>query len=168
MRVVVQDASVLIDLGAAELLDAWFDLGIETLTTSFAWREVNRRSQKNKLRQFARDQRIQVVAISSDVLSELLRKKMDLPRQLSLNDVSVLHLAVTRKAVLLTGDQCLRTCAETSSVEVHGLLWLLDYMVDEHALSPSSAARKLELICRLNPRLPKTEIEMLLDKWRRG
>jgi hypothetical protein len=73
MRVVVQDASVLIDLGAAELLDAWFDLGIETLTTSFAWREVNRRSRKNRLRQFARGRRILVVASSSGGVSVLLR-----------------------------------------------------------------------------------------------
>ena len=32
MKVVVQDASVLIDLAAADLLAAWFSLGIETLT----------------------------------------------------------------------------------------------------------------------------------------
>jgi len=52
---------VLIDLGAAELLDAWFSLEIETLTTSLVWREVTRRTQKAKLRQFARADKIQVV-----------------------------------------------------------------------------------------------------------
>jgi putative PIN family toxin of toxin-antitoxin system len=166
MRVVVQDASVLIDLGAAELLDAWFSLEIETLTTSLVWREVNRRTPKAKLRQFARDDRIHVVAVGAEALSEVVRLKMDLPRQLTLNDASVLHLAVARKAVLLTGDQTLRKCAESRAVPVHGLLWLLDHMVAEEALSPGTAARKLELLCRLNPRLPKGECEALLAAWR--
>ena len=90
MKLVVQDASVLIDLAAADLLEAWFSLGIETLTSSFVWREVNRRSQKAKLRAFARDERIQVVPMGAEVLSEIVRLKMDLPPKLSLNDASVL------------------------------------------------------------------------------
>ena len=68
MKRVVQDASVLIDLAAADLLEAWFGLAIETLTSSFVWREVNRRSQKAKLRAFARDDRIQVVDMGAEVL----------------------------------------------------------------------------------------------------
>ena len=166
MRVVVQDASVLIDLGAAELLDAWFSLEIETLTTSLVWREVNRRSHKAKMRQFARDERMQIVAVGTEALSEVVRLKMDLPRQVTLNDASVLHLAMKREAVLLTGDQTLRMCAEARAVQVHGLLWLLDYMVGEQALSAHAAAKKLELLCRLNPRLPKGDCETLLAKWR--
>lgn len=98
MKVVVQDASVLIDLAAADLLEAWFSLDIDTLTSSFVWREVNRRSQKAKLRLFARDKRILVVDMSSEVLSQIVRLKMDLPPKLSLNDASVLHLAIQRKA----------------------------------------------------------------------
>lgn len=166
MKVVVQDASVLIDLAAADLLEAWFSLGIETLTSSFVWREVNRRSQKAKLRAFARDQRIQVVNMGTEVLSEIVRLKMDLPAKLSLNDASVLHLAVERTAVLLTGDRNLRTAAESRAVTVYGLPALMDYMVQEEALSASNATTKLELLCRLNPRLSKKECEVLITKWR--
>jgi predicted nucleic acid-binding protein len=166
MKVVVQDASVLIDLAAADLLEAWFSLDIETLTSSFVWREVNRRSQKAKLRAFARDQRIQVVNMGTEVLSEIVRLKMDLPAKLSLNDASVLHLAVERTAVLLTGDRNLRTAAESRAVTVYGLPALMDYMVQEEALSASNAITKLELLCRLNPRLQKRECEPLLAKWR--
>lgn len=166
MKLVVQDASMLIDLAAADLLEAWFSLGIETLTSSFVWREVNRRSQKVKLRAFARDQRIQVVDMGTEVLSEIVRLKMDLPAKLSLNDASVLHLAVERTAVLLTGDRNLRTAAESRAVTVYGLPALMDYMVQEEALSTATAITKLELLCRLNPRLQKRECEPLLAKWR--
>jgi predicted nucleic acid-binding protein len=166
MKVVVQDASVLIDLAAADLLEAWFSLSIETLTSSFVWREVNRRSQKAKLRAFARDKRIQVVDMGTEVLSEIVRLKMDLPPKLSLNDASVLHLAVERTAVLLTGDRNLRTSAEAREVIVYSLPALMDYMVQEKALSAATAITKLELLCRLNPRLHKKECEPLLAKWR--
>jgi predicted nucleic acid-binding protein len=166
MKVVVQDASVLIDLAAADLLEAWFSLGIETLTSSFVWREVNRRSQKAKLRAFARDKRIEVVDMGTEVLSEIVRLKMDLPAKLSLNDASVLHLAVARTAILLTGDRYLRTAAESRSVTVCNLPALLDYLVQEKALPASTAITKLELLCRINPRLQKKECEPLLAKWR--
>jgi hypothetical protein len=48
----VLDASVLIDMTSFDLLEAWFALGYETITTSFVWREVNRRSQKVELQSF--------------------------------------------------------------------------------------------------------------------
>jgi predicted nucleic acid-binding protein len=166
MKVVVQDASVLIDLGTAELLDAWFSLGIETLTTSLVWREVNRRSQKARMRQFARDERLQIVPVGAEAMSEVLRLKMDLPRQVTINDASTLHLALARKAILLTGDQNLRSAAAARAVPVHGVLWLLDHLVREQALSARAAAKKLELLRRLNPRLPKGDCAALLAKWR--
>ncbi len=166
MNVVVQDASVLIDLGAAELFDAWFSLEVETLTTSLVWREVTRRTHKAKLRQFARADQIEVVGIGSEAMSEVVRLKLDLPGSVSLKDASVLHLAMQRKAVLLTGDRNLRACAEARDVRVHGLLWLLDYIVERKALSAHAAARKLQLLTRLNPRLPKPDCEALLAKWR--
>jgi predicted nucleic acid-binding protein len=165
MKLVVQDASVLIDLAATDLLEAWFSLGIVTLTSSFVWREVNRRSQKAKLRPFARNDRIQVVDMSAEVLSEIVRLKLDLPAKLSLNDASVLHLAMKRAAILLTGDRNLRTAAESRAVKVCGLPALLDFMVQEDALPPATAIRKLELICRLNPRLPLQECSTLITKW---
>lgn len=166
MKLVVQDASVLIDLAAADLLEAWFSLGIATLTSSFVWREVNRRSQKARLRAFVRDDRIQVVAMSAEVLSEIVRLKMDLPPKLSLHDASVLHLAVERTAILLTGDRILRTAAESRAVTVYGLPALMDFMVQEEALPAATAITKLEWLCRLNPRLPKPECDTLMTKWR--
>ncbi len=166
MRLVVQDASVLIDLGTAEMLDAWFDLEIETLTTSLVWREVNRRSQKARLKHYAKDERIKIVPVGTEALSEVVKLKLDLPPSLTLNDASVLHLAMTNNATLLTGDQNLRKCAESRNIPVHGLLWLLDYLVTQRAITAPVAVRKLEMLCRLNPRLPKVDCEEMLKKWR--
>ncbi len=104
--------------------------------------------------------------MGAEVLSEIVRLKMDLPPKLSLNDASVLHLAVERTAILLTGDRNLRTAAESRAVTVYGLPALMDFMVREEALPAATAVTKLELLCRLNPRLPKPECGTLITKWR--
>jgi hypothetical protein len=44
VKIVIQDASVLIDMADGDLLDAWFGLGFDLRTTSLVWREVNRKN----------------------------------------------------------------------------------------------------------------------------
>ncbi len=52
MKVVVQDASVLIDLTLCDLLEPYFRLKLETLTTSLVWYEVSRKHQKLRLKKW--------------------------------------------------------------------------------------------------------------------
>lgn len=49
MKVVIQDASVLIDMADCGLLDPWFGLGFDLRTTSLIMREVSRNNQKIQL-----------------------------------------------------------------------------------------------------------------------
>jgi len=165
MKVVVQDASILIDLAEGELLEAWFSLGIETLTTSLVWREVNRRSHKSRLKRFTRLDKLEVVSMSSEVMTEVVVLKQSLPPALTLQDASVLHLAVKREAVLLAGDDLLRKCAEERGVVVRGLLWVLDELVERHTITPAKAAATLERLLKGKARLPKAECELRLKKW---
>ena len=50
----VLDASVLIDMVSFELLEGWFSLGHEDVTTTLVWHEVNRKTQKSKLQQYVK------------------------------------------------------------------------------------------------------------------
>ena len=104
MRVVIQDASILIDLAEGELLTAWFSLGIETLTTSLVWREVTRRSHKSQLKKFTKIDKLDIISINAEVMTEIVVLKHSLPAALTLQDASVLHLADKRQGVLLAGD----------------------------------------------------------------
>lgn len=40
VKVIVHDASVLIDLVTADLLELWFTVGFETVVPSLVWREI--------------------------------------------------------------------------------------------------------------------------------
>lgn len=166
MKVVVQDASVLIDLADAGILDAWFSVGIETLTTGLAWREVNRRSQKSRIRKIREVNGLEVVKTSAETMTEIVALKQALPSAISLQDVSVLQLAEARGAILLAGDELLRKCAKARSIEVRGMLWVLDELIVRETLSPSGAADALERLLRGNARLPREECDQRLRRWR--
>ena len=72
------------------------------------------------------------------------------------------------KAILLTGDNKLRLHAEKAKVEAHGILWLLDLMVEDTILDLSMASSCLERLLRTNPRLPIDECQRRLKVWRSG
>ena len=56
MKIAVQDANVLIDLELAGLFDAWFQMGIETHTTSFIRAELEKGRHQVALSYFASGQ----------------------------------------------------------------------------------------------------------------
>jgi hypothetical protein len=67
--------------------------------------------------------------------------------------------------VLLTGDKNLRRAAEKENVDVHGLLWLMDRMVEYHILPPSKAVKSLRLIIDKGSRLPCNEVNRRTKRW---
>ena len=68
--------------------------------------------------------------------------------------------------VLLTGDGELRKVALTEGVEVHGTIYIIAEMVEHHILTELQGAMKLECLLNSNPRLPKSIINRLIEKWR--
>ena len=169
MRVVVHDATVLIDLIEIDLLGPWFRLGFKAVTTTLVWREVNRKGQKGKLRRFADTGYLRVESVNADTLTEVVGLHMELSCSISLEDASVLHLAAASEGVLLTSDSVLRRCASEKGVEVHGILWVFDTLVSRGKLNPLVAAERLEaLTARGISWLPKVECTQRIKKWRRA
>lgn len=167
MKVVVHDASVLIDLVAADLLEHWLRLGHETIVTSLVWREVNRKSEKEKLQPFVERGLLKIAHLPSEDFSAMVALRSDLSLDLSIEDVSALYVALSRKGILLTGEKTLRQNAEKRGVEVHGILWVFDILIDRGKMLASIAADRLEhLTARRTSRLPKDECSHRIKKWR--
>ena len=53
----------------------------------------------------------------------------------STNDLFALYLAKRNSCPLITADNALRNAAEQEGVTTHGLLWLMDAMVDAKILT---------------------------------
>lgn len=168
MRIVIQDASVLIDMADSALLDVWFGLGFDLRTTSLVLREISRKNQKIKLQPYVQNGQLQIESSSGEVLAEMAKLHAALSSRLSIEDVSAIHFAGLLNGVLLTGDKLLRQHAEERGIETHGLLWVFDILVARGALLPGVAADRLEkLLERGTTRQPLHECEQRIKKWRR-
>ena len=168
MRIIIQDASILIDLVDCGLLDAWFGLGFDLRTTSLILREVLRKNQKLQLQPFLDNGQLRVEASSGEILAEIAIFKTTLSSRLTIEDTSAIFFADRLRGVLLTGDRKLREHAETRGIETHGLLWVFDTLIASGALSPSAAADSLEqLLERGTSRQPHHECELRIRRWRR-
>jgi len=93
----------------------------------------------------------------------LLRERYRKP---STNDLFALVLAKLKSYPLVTGDDSLRRAAKEEGLQVHGLLWVLDRLVDFHILSFVDAAASLEIILEEGSWLPRKECEARLKRWR--
>ena len=173
MRLAVKDANVFIDLESMGLLDLWFQLGIETITSSFVVMELEDGDHQNALACIRAGQAIEAVISQHEMEKafEELRSEC-VSSGLSITDISVMYLAIREDAILLSGDKQLRTFAKVRSVEIHGTLWIMDRLVEAGLLAKRVAAQRLEnLLLRTggNQRyLPKGECHTRITRWLKG
>lgn len=166
-KIAVKDANVFIDLESMGILDLWFQLGYKTITSSFIVDELREGSHHQSLAYIE----------SGHILSEKLElidffqlyEELE-ESGLSAADVSVLHLAQEREALLLTGDGRLRIESSIRRIEYHGSLWILEQLVSGGILEPIIAAQKLEHLQNLTGKerryLPKDICTKLIRQWR--
>ncbi|RYZ64431.1 MAG: hypothetical protein EOP09_15970, partial [Proteobacteria bacterium] len=126
MKIAVKDANVFIDLESMGILDLWFQLGYQTITSTFVIVELEEGGHTNALASIQAGLVIEAVISAEEMEKfEMLQKDCD-STGLSLADVSVLYLAMREDAMLLSGDRPLRTQAQLRWVEIHGTLWIMD------------------------------------------
>lgn len=92
-----------------------------------------------------------------------LRERYSKP---STNDLFAFLLAKLNSCELITGDDALRKIAKDEGVAVHGILWILDRLIDHTIVSPREAADALEKILAGGSWLPRKECEIRLKWWR--
>ncbi len=162
MRLIVQDANVIFDLIDCNIFELFFRLELEVITTSLVLNEIDRPSQLKACQAVIDKQLLHIVDINT--MDYLRLQALNLPG-LSVPDRSVLDLAEHRGASLLTGDGKLRRTAKSLDVDVRGILWVFDQLVETELLSYSEAHTKLVELQQRNPRLPQLEINQRLADW---
>ncbi len=168
MKVVVNDANVLIDLVELGLLPHFFALEMEFHTTTIILNELFE-AQIEALTPFIENGSLLVHELGEEELEEIVAIRIQKPN-LSEQDCSALFKARSLAATLLTSDNSLRKFAKSQAVDVHGHFWILDRMVEAQTISPLSASEKLTLLCEtVNPKLglPKSEREKRHKTWKK-
>lgn len=100
-------------------------------------------------------------------MSDIVIEHSKISGNLSIPDVAVCYYAREKSLKLITGDRQLRNYAVLNRMEVHGILFLFDQMVQNRILTPKIGAEKLQKLQEINVRLPKSEIESRIEKWRK-
>lgn len=161
MRLVVTDANIFIDMSAGELLETMFDLPIEFVVPDILYVEELADSFP-RLPGYG----LHVHGLTEEAIAdaEALRTRHPKPGQ---NDLFALALARFIESPLLTGDADLRRAAESEAVEVHGTLWLMDQLFDQLRLSVDRIERAYRLMYEDGSRLPWSQIEGQLKRFRR-
>lgn len=167
-KIVVNDTNVFIDLYEVGLLDEFFSLPWEVHTTDFVMLELLREGQHDTVARHKADKRLIVTVFQSEEMLEIgnLYQQTLNKTNLSLTDCSVWYYAKVNNYILLTGDRKLRTTSAYDGVEVHGVIYVFDRLVEFNVISCQVAAEKLQQLYSINPRLPKEEIEKRISKWK--
>jgi rRNA-processing protein FCF1 len=166
-KIVVNDTNVFIDLLDVGLLDEFFQLSWEIHTTDFVMFELFREGQKEAVAHFQKMNRLHVASFEPEELTRIrgLHKLHESKTNVSFTDCSVWYYAKSNGYALLTGDRKLRMYSQKDDVEVRGILYVFDMLVEEKIIIPSVAAERLMRLCELNPRLPKDETENRIKAW---
>lgn len=166
MKVIVNDANILIDLIELDLLANFFELGFEFLTTSLIFEELDD-EQQVVLNQYVNSEVLKVKEMTSDQLIEIHKIQLS-KRSLSPQDCSAFYQAKIEKGILVSSDNTLRKYAKSKRIDVHGHLWVFDQMYESGTITGQFAINKLDELrnkVNINLGLPNTECENRIKLW---
>lgn len=166
MRIIVNDANILIDLVDLKILPHFFQLEYEFHTTEMILDELFP-EQKEALVPYIETGSLIIDEITEDDLVAILNIRISKPN-LSEQDCSAFYQAQKENAALITSDNTLRKFAQSNNLEVHGHFWVFDNLVENDLLTGSRAIEKLDELCNVvNPKLglPQSECQKRIKKW---
>jgi hypothetical protein len=165
MRIIISDTSCLIDLRSADLLAPFLRLPFEFLIPNTLF--------EDELLSFSAEEKKSLVRAGLKVV-DLPGKQVSRARyviraqpRLSIDDGFAFALAETSPGcILLTGDSGLRVLAERSQIEVHGVFWIFDRLLESKL---STAGRLYPALSKLTVdpavRLPKRELAAYIRRY---
>ena len=158
--VCVTDANIWIDLHNTDLLDAAFRLDCTWRTPNIVVRDEVLTVDCDLLMNLGLDVR----TLSGDELNRISTLSGRYPNP-SPRDLSVLVVADVDDGIVVSGDGPLRDAARNEGMTVHGVLWVLDRLVDEAIITKARAATALNAMLQQGARLPEDPVEGRLEDW---
>lgn len=162
MRKLVVDLSVWIDLYHGGVLESFLSANYDILVSDA---QLLENEAEKGLCLGGLLLRFSAESYTSSEMAEAF-KLGEMHRGVKMEDILAFLLARRTGAILVTGDKSLRKLAESSGVECHGIIWILDELVATGTITRKQGYDSLQLIMRENARLPKDEVEKRLKSWR--
>jgi predicted nucleic acid-binding protein len=166
VNVAIHDANILIDIVNIGFAKALFSLDLGMRTTDAVWAELSS-EQKNLLEPFVKRRLLEIDKFTVEEVGQIISYAQK-NRALSFEDCSLIVAGRKHNALVITGDKKLRSVIESEQLEVHGILWLFDRMVEKATIDKRKAAEKLRALMNMNSRLPVDEMEERIRGWVEG
>ena len=164
MKIVINDANILIDLAKLDLLDVFSKLPFDLYTTDFVYEELNE-EQKSPVSILHKNGFIKIIETEEVLDFQNITELLDSSTGLSFEDCSVWYYSQKLSGTLLTGDGKLRKQVSKQGIEVRGIIYVFDELVKQKLLNYPIAVEKIEQLYQLNNRLPKKEIDKRIEHW---
>jgi len=158
----ISDANIFIDLERVGFLIEFSKLNIEISTSDFVFNELN---EKQKL--LVKSLGIDIHSLDENELIEFFTEYRELGQvNISSQDYSIYYFAKKFDAHPLSNDKALRKFSINHSVEVKGIFYILDLIIEQSILSAEDLYTSIEMLLE-NSWLPKDEINKRLErlKW---
>ena len=157
--ILVTDANIWIQLEDGGLVSKAFELGYELAAPDLIVDELGPRLGSQVL---GLGLALLATGEEMDEAWQELRARHNRPGDVDLYGLLHARLLSCR---LITGDRHLREAAEVEDVEVSGLLWLLDRMVESGVVPRRTARTSLQAIRDRGARLPDGECDRRMCEW---
>jgi len=163
-RIVVSDTNIFIDLVELGILADLFYLPWQIHTTDFVMDELTDATQFDAVNSYCERGRLTVGMLTPEEVGKIFQMSSSPGCKISPADFSVILYAQKANFNILTGDKKLRTYAEKEGIEVHGILFIFEALVEHSILPPALATELLQKLKELNKRTPAELIEALIKK----
>jgi predicted nucleic acid-binding protein len=155
----LSDANIFIDLERVGLLVEFSKLDIEISTSDFVFNELN---QKQQL--LVESLKIDIHTLDSEELMTFFTQYQALGQvKISSQDYSIYYFAKKYNAYLLSNDKALRKFSNKNNIEVKGIFYILDLIIEQSSLSHTDLYTAIEKLLN-NSWLPKDEINKRLER----
>jgi hypothetical protein len=160
MKIAVTDACIFIDLIELQLTSEFFGLPIEIHTSLDVFNELYV-EQKEILKAYQSVGKLSIHNLSSEDKVKIQNEIF--PKALSDNDKTVIYLAEKLNAIVLSSDKSIRNFMKSKAIEYHGLLWILDKLIELKLIYPKIAIVKIEKLYSRNI-IYQNNVELIAEK----
>lgn len=164
MRVIINDANILIDLVHLSLIDKFVLLPFELKITDFVYEELHE-NQSDVIQSYIEEDKIELIITESEEDFNNIAIILENTSGLSFEDCSVWHYANKLDGIILTGDGRLRKQATEDGISVKGILFVLDNLLIYEFITFTEALERLNHLCQINSRLPINAINERIASW---
>jgi predicted nucleic acid-binding protein len=164
MKMLINDANILIDLANLDLLDVFSKLPFDLYTTDFVYEELNE-EQKSPVSVLHKNGYLKIIETEEILDFQSITELLESSSGLSFEDCSVWHYSQKLSGTLRTGDGKLRKQVRKQGIEVRGVIFVFDELIKQNLLDFSVAIEKIKQLYQLNNRLPKKEIDKRIENW---